>query len=475
MGKSKGRHTIAEQEFFSEQFVEARAIDLNDYYVSVMDCMVTWYRADSLHGTKAWRAANPDAPPPVPLGSDLVDFLLRDYRAFSRARARNQRASVYVLCFDKMKFVPKNKSFTQVKRGQCVVPPLEWDGHSPIVEWDRPLPNMRALNKNRPARYHAIGEVCALIEAYYAEDAERNDCLLFIEGYTCENTEPIILPRAQAHYAPSEFANAIGEADHMLMFYTRAFAERGKNVRTLSVDTDLLYLHLMHSAARLVVGETDRRVPRAGRFKNDVIHEFESDAVMRVNDMCDAIATRLSPRLRAPIATFAVGVSCAANDYIRRFCYVPEQHFVRALVEHSDYIGDLLTMDLPTDDARINLDVDAYFRLVKCAYVIAHKLDGKPSDFEWTWMVRAPATSLEAAIMAKIKTVTDTTLKKLPPTAEELTARAMHMSWYSIYLSNGADCTYDKLPDCADYAYEEVWSDDAQRNIWQPMEKLTIN
>lgn len=475
MGKSKGRHTIADVEFFGKHFTDARAIDAHDYYASVMDCMVTWYQADSLHGTRAWRAANPDAPPPNPLGRDLVEFLLHDYRAFSRKRAREGRASVYVLCFDKPKYVPKNKSFTQVGRGQCEVPPLEWDGHSSIIGWDRPLPSMRALNKNRPARYHAIGEVCALIEEYYADDAAQHDCLLFLEGYATDNTEPILLPRSQQYYVASEFANKIGEADHMLMFYTRAFAERGKNVRTLSIDTDLLYLHLMHSAARLVVDETDRCVSRAGRFKNHVVHEFASDSVVDVNGLCDAIAARLSPRLRTPVATFAVGVSCAANDYIHNFHFVPPHHFVRALVEHSDYIGDLLTMDMPTNDSRVNLDVDAYFRLVKCAYVIAHKLGDTPSEFEWTWQCRPPCTSLEKAVLATIKTVNANTLKKLPPTNEELTARAMHMSWYAIYLSNGADCAYDQLPNCADYAYEEVWSDDAQRNIWQPMAKLVIN
>lgn len=468
--KAVGRHHLAER--IPAAFFDAADVDFRDFYVHVNDIMTHWFNAIALFGTKDKPATTP------PTGADLVHFLLKDFYAVRKTRCvSDDRAMTYIICFDKSKYVPPIKAWTQAKRVKNV-PSLEWDGASSIIGYNEPLPNWDSLNQNRAARYRAINDVCSIIRAELTADVFIDGkCILIIDGYSEDNETPIILPESQELYTPSDFNNRIGEGDHHLVFYTLYFTRFGKNVRSVSADTDVFLVQLMHSATRI---EPDEHgvIPRTGgaaAWRNRVLHQFSPKStahaqVVDLNVLHDAVAEQM-PTLKAPGVTTAIGVSCAANDYIRGYIGVTPKWFIEALLKHSAYIGDLLAVEA-TDDDVLSLDQDAYDRLIKCAYIECYmKSDAaEPRRYKWSWEKHAGNTLvLETEVLASKGK------RKWPiPEQAEFDANVLHMCWDALYMQRASQA-YPVIADFRKYAYEEVEHETLKRKIWQPAKRICLD
>lgn len=145
-----------------------------------------------------------------------------------------------VLAFDKYCYVPARKSAARAKRdaassaSRSTAAEWRWDGVSPIVAPDRPLPPWSRLCAERAARAHAMHELGALLARHYTPPAGRRviiDSSPHVERARAPaHAVPRVVERLadgrrlDAYDAPS-LANAIGEGD----FSTLAYARRARH------------------------------------------------------------------------------------------------------------------------------------------------------------------------------------------------------------------------------------------------------
>ena len=107
--------------------------------------------------------------------------------------------------------------------------------------------------------------------------------------------------------------------------------------------------------------EREQEQPSLGRFFGSV------RAVSPVGVPDD----QRSPRHQDPMGTFLAGI-LSEHDYSRPYSGVPQTRFLQAVMRFGLYIGDVL-VDSSVLSGDIEVDGQAYIRLVRCAYWMAYR------------------------------------------------------------------------------------------------------
>jgi len=157
-----------------------------------------------------------------------------------------------VLAFDKYRFMPARKAATQAahdaSHGAGSTPAVgwAWDGHSPLITGDGPLPPYEPFMRNRAARARGIAELVELLLAGYVPPP---GCRLIIDADVPRADEPLAA-RVQPFVLETDadgvtsqrrsraLANCIGEGDTALQFYARLLRRHGASTFDVDVDED---------------------------------------------------------------------------------------------------------------------------------------------------------------------------------------------------------------------------------------------
>ena len=193
---------------------------------------------------------NMDATGVPPQGAVAISLFLRP---IEQAWAATPHLHTYVLSFDKKAFVPDAKAATQKKRVTAVLAgmkrqreeqevdedgeALEWDGTSPIIAFNAPLPSSWSkvkLNRAAFTRAHQdlITALCArvtpppgcrlIIDAQFDEEHAKASLVLetTLDGHVLEAYEAPLLH------------NEVGEADMVVQYYTQLALRGPKGIYT---------------------------------------------------------------------------------------------------------------------------------------------------------------------------------------------------------------------------------------------------
>ena len=412
-----------------------------------------------------------DATNPVTVGWDLVAHMVtRAVIAF-----KFTKTTVFVLRFDKAGCVPACKDGVRLKRARSAskVPPFEWDGKSPIVEIDRPLPSWASLNANRRARNHALGELCQLILQHFRPKFVGRTFM--VDGHTPRNTHPIAI---QYIGEPSgflinptddTFANHVGEADHALVFFAHKFVtERNMSVITRSIDNDIMWLDILHAGShwrKRVLHCCGMRYFRrrqeaeaaeaAEEEEEEEITLTQARALPRhqvryaeeyidINRLHSAIAEHLRPQgLTLPVHSFVICASAAVSDYVANFPGIIVDRFIEAIWKHAKYIGDLLAYCKETKG--FTLDHEAYLRLIEVVYAIRYT--GAPEILTRCSSkahVEAQRNELRQEVANRNKSPKRATWRI--PSDDDLSQRYLQTMWYMLYMLYGP-LQPERIPD----------------------------
>lgn len=343
----------------------------------------------------------------VPEGSTWRDYVRRFAAVAEEAAARwSDSLRTVVLCFDKSRWVPLAKSEEQHKRNvnragthEHDLPPLD------VPDLDGPVPTGERMkdyfDSRQGYRQDVIAYVCYFLLAPHSPARMQlpRGVRLVVDGHCFgapmmralgDAYEPLgcidlsddtfdgmdeeqlfatPLVRAGERVRAAERArNRIGEGDFAMFHLAHAFAADGAHVVLYSVDSDLVYLALVHEYRQrfdaLPLPRVRTHVWKRLHFRGRLYEDWTD--VSRAFDTLRGDGGPLAP------LSLVLALSAAGGDFIDCHLQVPHERFLRAYLEQRRYIGDLLApaaAGAPT--GRLQLCEAAHTRLLKCAYVYA--------------------------------------------------------------------------------------------------------
>jgi len=367
-------------------------------------------------------------------GKEFIQHVLRPTQFFFSQSV----TETVVWCIDRSSFVPPTKGPEQ-RRRTAKNKPLDWDRHTPLLNWHQPMKDIQAILGDRSARAHLIQEFLSHVLVHYRPplNARAQSKTLIIDGECFTGLEdngledngleakhqPIMLTHEESPVRLASWIgpNTVGEADclcirHAYFAHTQIPADRP--IVIVSRDTDVLVYAMMHfetiGHSQLVVWTS----PKAG--------------AVHVHTMCASIRQRGISPLDMGIAAIAAG-----NDFVQpAFYFVTHETFIKAMWRFHATLGPFTSIPVggslvPTLESMyfrppspLVIHPEALVRLLLVAYVTKWHRPETPMPTNWEECKRM--------IRSRSKTT-----KTQPPSGDSLLFRLGRIHWAVQYAWSG--------------------------------------
>lgn len=319
--------------------------------------------------------------------TDVITHISKIYKQEPYASAR-----VFVMSFDKFKFIPPAKSEEQEKRKQSVktdpedLKPIDFsDMNTPInnfadylqdrMGWRTKIIQWISYKLLDPMSEYAITPVLnrtfvidghqmsqkqlQKIRGIYGLDTVPDDNSAYVSPIMVICTRNISetgeIEICRTVQIQDDCANMVGESDHLPFFWlnhwTKGLTGTTNNLEIISIDSDSVYISLVYlynvRKSYETTGTSLNKLPRIivqkrSSSKTDFIH---------INKLYDAILVRGYNPIDLMIVLFTAG-----SDYTDSFYFVSYKCFLEAYFQYHKEIGPLFVYDferLPIELRRI--------------------------------------------------------------------------------------------------------------------------
>lgn len=360
-------------------------------------------------GPMRWFSFSSDADPDDCMGKRTGAMLLSEMRTcLDAAMGRNYKSwikiisdqKIFVFCLDEpdSEKVRIAKSVTrrardnsrkktlqnQIKKakeaGKTPRPLWKWDGVSPIITLENPLPHWEHVNMDRAARERATDEFVELVKEHWSVDVGWT---LIFDGhregakFKIFKTGNGIRQLVEFDELDLEVSHELGEADQKMAWYANKYWNLPACI--ISGDTDQLSIQLLNlvntrllphltevrdgeleikDATPLYVWAGNRTIEKSSgktaKAPKQRLTQEEKDVetVQFVMDMkklyvavSDLFSDEQHKHIKYPLSNAVAAICTSGNDFVNGWYCVTMEKILYGLLENKEFVGDIFKGD----------------------------------------------------------------------------------------------------------------------------------